>query len=86
MANCNPCCPIPFRYRRTVVVATNACNPCGFGGVLGGCGVGPYAGAFGVNAGLGLGWGVGAVGLGVGAGCGVGNFGWGVSVSPYGPF
>jgi hypothetical protein len=83
MANCNPCCPVPFRYRRTVVVATNACNPYGFGGVLGGCGVGPYAGpyagAFGVNAGLGF-------GLGVGANCGAGAFGWGVNVSPYGPF
>lgn len=80
MACHNSCCPTPFRYRRTVVVATNSCNPCGFGGVLG-----PYGavGPLGVNAGLGLGlgWGVNAA-----AGCGYPGFGWGVSVAPYGPF
>jgi hypothetical protein len=85
MACYNSCCPTPCRYRRTVVVATNTCSPCG------GSGYGfPFAGGYG--AGCGVGCGAGAVFPSfnpVYTNCGWANsgaFGWGVVPQGYGPF
>lgn len=82
--SCNTsCCPTPCRYRRTVVVATNTCSPCGnngwglYGGSFGGCGVGCNAGAVFPSfnpAYTNCGW------------AGAGNFGWGIGLQGYGPF
>lgn len=93
MACYNSCCPTPCRYRRTVVVATNTCSPCGGGaGFVGGCGGFPYGG-YGGFGGCGFGGcNAGAVFPSVNpiyTNCGwagAGNFGWGVGVSPYGPY
>ncbi len=91
MACYNSCCPTPCRYRRTVVVATNTCSPCGggaygYGYGLGGCG-------YGYGADCGYGYGVTGVVYPtvnpIYTNCGwagAANFGWGINTQSYGPF
>lgn len=76
------CCPFPCRYRRSVVVATNTCSPCGGNAWGGWSGCGPVCNPCNTGA---LYPTFNPVYTGCGWGCSPG-FGWGVRSGPIYPY